>query len=213
MCERLGIDVWEVIDAAKTKPFGFMPFYPGPGLGGHCIPIDPLYLSWKARQTGFEARLIELAGQINSAMPHEVVRTITGALNHQRKPVNGSRVVVAGVTYKRDVSDIRESPALDIMGLLHQTGATSPTWTHSFRISGKTTGRRPRSTSQPFDRQTFRATDCVDPDRPYRLWQVVLENAPLIVDTRDAIKSRHAHVHRLGAPQPEGVVEPLAAVC
>jgi len=123
MCDRLGIDVWEVVDAAKTKPFGFMPFYPGPGLGGHCIPIDPFYLSWKARQNGFEARFIELAGHVNGAMPHFVVDKITEALNTRRKAVNGAPVLVAGITYKRDIDDIRESPALDVMGLLHARGA------------------------------------------------------------------------------------------
>src|SRR5262249_47474576 len=116
-------DVWEVIGAAKTKPFGFMPFYPGPGLGGHCIPVDPFYLSWKAKQTGFEPRFIELAGAVNGAMPQAVVAKITEALNTRRKPLNGSRVLIAGVTYKRDVDDIRESPALDVMGLLRQRGA------------------------------------------------------------------------------------------
>src|SRR5262245_52214954 len=113
MCDKLRIDVWEVIEAAKTKPFGFMPFYPGPGLGGHCIPIDPCYLSWKAKQSGFEARFIELAGQVNGSMPHFVVDKIGEALNGARKPINGSRVLVVGVTYKRDIDDIRESPALD----------------------------------------------------------------------------------------------------
>jgi UDP-N-acetyl-D-glucosamine dehydrogenase len=123
MCDKLGIDVWEVIDAAKTKPFGFMPFYPGPGLGGHCIPIDPFYLSWKAKQTGFEPRFIELAGQVNGAMPHFVVEKIAEALNVHRKAVNGSRVLVVGIAYKRDIDDIRESPALDVMALLHEKGA------------------------------------------------------------------------------------------
>ena len=123
MCDRLGIDVWEVVDAAKTKPFGFMPFYPGPGLGGHCIPIDPFYLSWKAKQTGFEPRFIELAGHVNAAMPHVVVDKIADALNAQQKALNGSQVLVAGVAYKRDIDDMRESPSLDVMGLLHQKGA------------------------------------------------------------------------------------------
>src|SRR5438034_334905 len=122
MCHALDIDVWEVIDAAKTKPFGFMPFYPGPGLGGHCIPIDPFYLSWKAKQNGFDPRFIELAGQINGAMPHFVVDTIADALNHHRKPLNGSTVLVLGVAYKRDIEDIRESPSLDVMSLLHTKG-------------------------------------------------------------------------------------------
>src|SRR5947209_2723691 len=123
MCHKMDIDVWEVIDAAKTKPFGFMPFYPGPGLGGHCIPVDPYYLSWKARQNGFEARFIELAGQINSAMPEYVVQRVADALNSVKKPLNGSRVHLFGVAYKRDVGDVRESPALDIAELLIKRGA------------------------------------------------------------------------------------------
>src|SRR5436189_5727832 len=123
MCDKLGIDVWEVIDAAKTKPFGFMPFYPGPGLGGHCIPIDPFYLSWKAKQSGFDPRFIELAGHVNAAMPHFVVDKITAALNAVSKPLNGSRVLVVGIAYKRNIDDIRESPALDVMALLHTRGA------------------------------------------------------------------------------------------
>ena len=123
MCDRLGVDVWEVIDAAKTKPFGFMPFYPGPGLGGHCIPIDPQYLSWKMRTINYTARFIELATAINSSMPQYVVGKIADALNDVRKSVNGSRILILGVAYKKDVSDIRESPALDIMGLLKKKGA------------------------------------------------------------------------------------------
>ncbi len=123
MCDRLGIDVWEVVGAAATKPFGFMPFYPGPGLGGHCIPVDPFYLSWKARQSGFEARFIELAGAVNAAMPHYTISLVADALNRIRLPLSGSRVLIAGVTYKRDVDDIRESPALDLLHLLRQRGA------------------------------------------------------------------------------------------
>jgi UDP-N-acetyl-D-glucosamine dehydrogenase len=123
MCHKLDIDVWEVIDAAKTKPFGYMPFYPGPGLGGHCIPIDPFYLSWKARQSGFECRFIELAGHINGSMPAYVVERVADALNESRKAINGSRIHVYGVAYKREVSDMRESPAVDIIQLLMRRGA------------------------------------------------------------------------------------------
>ena len=122
MCDRIGINVWEVIDAAATKPFGFMPFYPGPGLGGHCIPIDPFYLSWKTKQAGIEARFIELAGYINGQMPHFVVDKVQNALNDAGKPVKGSRIHVMGVAYKRDIDDMRESPALDIMMLLERRG-------------------------------------------------------------------------------------------
>ena len=123
MCDRMGIDVWEVIDAAATKPFGFMPFYPGPGLGGHCIPIDPFYLSWKARESGFEARFIELAGQINSSMPRYVVSKVVDCLNESGKPVRGSRVLILGIAYKEDIDDVRETPALDIAKLLADKGA------------------------------------------------------------------------------------------
>src|SRR5579872_4800547 len=122
MCDRIGINVWEVIDAAATKPFGFMPFYPGPGLGGHCIPIDPFYLSWKTKQAGIEARFIELAGYINGQMPHFVVDKVQNTLNDAGKPVKGSRIHVMGVAYKRDIDDMRESPALDVMLLLQRRG-------------------------------------------------------------------------------------------
>src|SRR5579862_3063653 len=123
MCDGMGINVWEIIDAAATKPFGFMPFYPGPGLGGHCIPIDPFYLSWKTKQSGIEARFIELAGYINGQMPHFVVQKIQNALNDHAKPLKNSRVVVFGTSYKRDIDDVRESPALDILLLLERQGA------------------------------------------------------------------------------------------
>src|SRR5206468_5968544 len=123
MSHKMNIDVWEVIDAAGTKPFGFMPFYPGPGLGGHCIPFDPFYLSWKARQNGFECRFIELAGRINGSMPSFVVERVGEALNSQKKAINGSRIHIFGVAYKKDVSDMRESPALDVLELLHRRGA------------------------------------------------------------------------------------------
>ena len=123
MCERLDVDVWEVIDAAASKPFGFMPFYPGPGLGGHCIPIDPLYLSWKLKTLNYRARFIELAGEINSGMPEHVCDRIARALNDREKSVKGSRILILGVTYKRDVDDVRESPALDILRILESRGA------------------------------------------------------------------------------------------
>src|ERR1700723_4772274 len=123
MCDRMRINVWEVIDAAATKPFGFMPFYPGPGLGGHCIPIDPFYLSWKTKQAGIEARFIELAGYINGQMPHFVLDKIQSALNDAAKPIKGSRIHIFGVAYKREIDDVRESPALDIIHLLGELGA------------------------------------------------------------------------------------------
>ncbi len=123
MCDRLGMDVWEVIDAAATKPFGFLPFYPGPGLGGHCIPVDPHYLTWKARAEGFEARFIELAAQINSMKPAFVANKIAECLNEQSKALKGSNILVLGVAYKKDVDDVRESPALDVIALLLEKGA------------------------------------------------------------------------------------------
>jgi UDP-N-acetyl-D-glucosamine dehydrogenase len=124
MCDRLGVDVWEVIDAAATKPFGFMKFTPGPGLGGHCIPIDPLYLSWKLRSLNYTARFIELASEINSNMPRYVITKVQDGLNDRQKSINGSRLLVLGVAYKPDIDDIRESPSLDVIGLLKQKGAT-----------------------------------------------------------------------------------------
>src|SRR6202161_2634247 len=124
MCDRMGINVWEVIDAAATKPFGFMAFYPGPGLGGHCIPIDPFYLSWKTKQSGMEARFIELAGYINGNMPHFVADKVQNALNNHSKSLKGSHVHILGVAYKRDIDDVRESPALDIIHLLGKRGAS-----------------------------------------------------------------------------------------
>ena len=123
LCDRMKIDVWEVIEAAATKPFGFMPFYPGPGLGGHCIPVDPFYLSWKAKMDGAEAHFIELAGRINGAMPHFVAQKVQGALNERNQSVKGSRIHLLGVAYKRDVNDTRESPALDLLVLLERLGA------------------------------------------------------------------------------------------
>jgi len=123
LCLRMGVDVWEVIDAASTKPFGFMPFYPGPGLGGHCIPVDPFYLSWKAREYDFSTRFIELAGEINTSMPYHVVDSVTEALNMHKKSLSGSRILVLGVAYKKDVDDLRESPTLKIMEILKKRGA------------------------------------------------------------------------------------------
>lgn len=122
MCRRLGLDIWEIIQAAGSKPFGFMPFYPGPGLGGHCIPVDPQYLSWKLKHLAYKARLIELADEINREMPRFVVETVVEALNRERKSVRGSRILILGVAYKKDSDDVRESPALDIMKLLHERG-------------------------------------------------------------------------------------------
>jgi UDP-N-acetyl-D-glucosamine dehydrogenase len=186
MSNALGIDVWEVIEAAKTKPFGFMAFYPGPGLGGHCIPIDPFYLSWKAKMNGFEPRFIELAGHINEGMPRFVVEKITDALNGHRKSVRGSRIHVLGVAYKRGVNDIRESPALNVMRLLQDKGAVlsySDPYIPAIREEGL------RLDSLPLQNGYLGNVDCVviltnheEFDYPY-----VAETARLVVDTRNAL--------------------------
>jgi UDP-N-acetyl-D-glucosamine dehydrogenase len=205
MCDRLGIDVWEVVEAARTKPFGFMPFYPGPGLGGHCIPIDPFYLSWKARQNGFEARFIELAGHVNGAMPHFVVDKITDALNTRRKAVNGASVLVAGVTYKRDIDDIRESPALDVMAVLHSRGAdVSYSDPHVPSLDARTwAGGRPLQ-SVALTPAALRDADCVAilTDHAAFDYDAIAAHAELIVDTRNTIGTPAPHVFRLGAPAP-----------
>jgi UDP-N-acetyl-D-glucosamine dehydrogenase len=203
MCDKLGVDVWEVVDAARTKPFGFMPFYPGPGLGGHCIPIDPFYLSWKAKQFGFDPRFIELAGHVNSAMPHYVVDKIGEALNTRKKAINGSRVLVAGITYKRDIDDMRESPALDIMHLLHQRGAEvsySDPYVPLIRDDGWDGGLE--MTSVPLTPDTLAAADCVAIVTDHRAfdYEAIVRAANLVVDTRNATRSRAPHVFRLGAP-------------
>jgi UDP-N-acetyl-D-glucosamine dehydrogenase len=203
MCEKLGVDVWEVIEAAKTKPFGFMPFYPGPGLGGHCIPIDPFYLSWSARQRGFEPRFIELAGAVNGAMPHLVVSKIAEGLNSQRKALNGSRILIAGIAYKRDIDDIRESPALDVMGLLNQAGVRL---SYSDPLVASLSGDRWAGgydlVSQPLTQSTLNNADCVVilTDHGAFDYKELVATAALIVDTRNAIKGAHPHVLRLGAP-------------
>jgi UDP-N-acetyl-D-glucosamine dehydrogenase len=209
MCETLGIDVWEVVDAAKTKPFGFMPFYPGPGLGGHCIPIDPFYLSWKARQNGFEPRFIELAGHVNASMPHAVVNKIADALNAHAKALNGSKVLVAGVAYKRDVDDIRESPALDVMGLLHEKGAVV-SYSDPFvpTLDGHRWPGKTDLESVPITRANLAAVDCVAVLTDHRSfdYDAMVAEARLIVDTRNAIKRILPHVFRLGAKHAEEAV-------
>ena len=187
MCHKMDINVWEVIDAAKTKPFGFMPFYPGPGLGGHCIPIDPFYLSWKARQTGFECRFIELAGHVNGAMPDYVVQRVSDALNSARKAINGSRIHLFGVAYKRDVNDSRESPALDIMELLAHRGAVV-SYTDPF-IPCVTQGAR-RMEHVPFDEAMKSSIDCAIVATDHAQFDYrQIAGLPLVVDTRNALKS------------------------
>src|SRR5579863_213160 len=188
MCDRMGINVWEVIDTAATKPFGFMPFYPGPGLGGHCIPIDPFYLSWKTKQAGIEARFIELAGYINGQMPHFVLDKIQNALNEHSKPLRGSRVHVLGLAYKRNIDDVRESPALDIILLLERRGARisySDPFVPSVAIEGLKL--------QSVDALAASAeADCVVvvTDHAAFDYDAITAKAKLIVDTRNALKGK-----------------------
>jgi UDP-N-acetyl-D-glucosamine dehydrogenase len=206
MCDTLGIDVWEVVNAAATKPFGFMPFYPGPGLGGHCIPIDPFYLSWKARQCGFEARFIELAGEINGHMPEYVVSKVTSALNAQKKPANGSRVLVLGVSYKRDIDDIRESPALDVMKLLHEKGAaveySDP---HVPHVTAESWHGPRALRSVALDRDVLEEFDCIviTTDHSGFDYAMLADCSRSIVDTRNAmgrvLRGAQPSVTRLGA--------------
>ncbi len=184
MCHRLDIDVWEVIDAAGTKPFGFMPFYPGPGLGGHCIPIDPFYLSWKARQNGFECRFIELAGNVNGAMPEFVITRVTDALNSVKKSINGSKIHVLGVAYKKDVGDVRESPALDILELLHRRGAAI-SYADPFVPSLKLAEMTLESTD-PGKGSVDCAVICTN--HSSFDYDALLKKYPLIVDTRNALR-------------------------
>src|SRR5579871_6322975 len=189
MCDRIGINVWEVIDAAATKPFGFMPFYPGPGLGGHCIPIDPFYLSWKTKQAGIEARFIELAGYINGQMPHFVVDKIQNALNDHSKPLKGSRVHVMGVAYKRDIDDVRESPALDIMHLLGRRGA-KVTYSDPFVPQVRADGIAMNELEAIDAEIGSAAADCVVIVTDHKKFNYarIMERARVIVDTRNALK-------------------------
>jgi UDP-N-acetyl-D-glucosamine dehydrogenase len=188
LCDRMGINVWEVIDAAATKPFGFMPFYPGPGLGGHCIPIDPFYLSWKTKQAGIEARFIELAGYINGNMPHFVVDKIQNALNDHSKSLKGSHVHILGVAYKRDIDDVRESPALDIIHLLNKRGA-KVTYSDPYVPKLRADGVVPAM--EAMDAETGAAqADCavIVTDHKSFDYGRILGRAKLIVDTRNSLK-------------------------
>jgi UDP-N-acetyl-D-glucosamine dehydrogenase len=188
LCLRMGIDIWEVIAAASTKPFGFHPFYPGPGLGGHCIPVDPFYLSWKAKEWDFRTRFIELAGEINTNMPYHVLASVSSALNRHKKSVNGARILVLGVAYKRDIDDLRESPALTIIELLQKDGAQVSYHDPYFPFIGK--GRK-------YDLQMKCATleklgqyDCVliVTDHSDYDYARIVQESQLVVDTRNATK-------------------------
>ena len=194
MCDRLEIDVWEVIKAAATKPFGFMPFFPGPGLGGHCIPIDPLYLSWKLKTLDYRARFIELAGEINARMPDYVVARTVKGLNSQKKPVNGSKFLIIGVAYKPDIDDVRESPALDVLKLLKAQGgevAYTDPYVPEIRLNGDTLKSVPL---------TAAGYDCaiITTDHTGLDYAKVVRDFPLVVDTRNATEGHEApHVVKL----------------
>lgn len=187
MCHKLGVDVWEVIGAAKTKPFGFMPFYPGPGLGGHCIPIDPHYLTWRAKMNGFEPRLIEIAGHINSQMPSFTVGLIADALNEKQRCLNGSSIMALGVTYKKDTSDIRESPSIEVLRGLQQRGARihyCDPFVPSIEIDGVVLE------SEKLTPKTLAVMDCavILTDHSDFDYDVVCAHSQLIVDSRNVIK-------------------------
>jgi UDP-N-acetyl-D-glucosamine dehydrogenase len=184
VADKMGIDIHEVIRAAATKPFGFVPYYPGPGIGGHCIPIDPFYLSWKTKQAGIEARFIELAGYINGQMPHFVVTKVQNALNDVGKPVKGSNVHIYGVSYKRDIDDVRESPALDIIHLLQKRGAFI-----SFSDPHVSEIRLQDETLLAVDAAALQTADCVVivTDHSAFDYKALVDKAKLIVDTRNAL--------------------------
>ncbi len=188
LCLRMNLNIWEIIDAAATKPFGFHPFYPGPGLGGHCIPVDPFYLSWKAKEFDFHTRFIELAGEVNLAMPYNVIASTIGALNRQKKAINGSKVLVLGVAYKRDIDDLRESPALTIIELLQKEGAEVSYHDPYFPFVGR--GRK-------YDLQMTRSSldnlgqyDCVliVTDHSDYDYKKIVSEAKLVVDSRNATR-------------------------
>ena len=188
LCLRMGIDIWEVIGAASTKPFGFHPFYPGPGLGGHCIPVDPFYLSWKAKEWDFRTRFIELAGEINTNMPYHVLASVAGALNRHKKAINGARVLVLGVAYKKDIDDLRESPALTIIELLQKYGAVVSYHDPYFPFIGK--GRKYDLQMKRSELKDLGQYDCVliVTDHSDYDYKQIVQEAQLVVDTRNATR-------------------------
>jgi UDP-N-acetyl-D-glucosamine dehydrogenase len=188
LCMRMGIDIHEVIDAAKTKPFGFQAFYPGPGLGGHCIPIDPFYLSWKARQFDFRTRFIELAGAVNTDMPYFVIEQIAAALNEQRKSIKGSSILVLGVAYKRDIDDLRESPSLTIIELLREKGAAVAYNDPFFATVGQGRHYDLNMTNTPLDNLGQYDAVVIVTDHSTYDYRAIVEQSQLVVDTRNATK-------------------------
>jgi UDP-N-acetyl-D-glucosamine dehydrogenase len=192
LCQRMGIDIWEVIEAAKTKPFGFQAFYPGPGLGGHCIPIDPFYLSWKARQYDFHTKFIELAGEINTSMPYHVVGSVTSALNERSKALKGSKILVLGVAYKKDIDDLRESPALTIIELLQKNGADVGYHDPYFPFVGRGRHYSLDMTCTPLsDLPSYDCVVIVTDHSSYDYPKIVAESQ-LVVDTRNATRGIQA---------------------
>ena len=188
LCLRMNLDIWEIIDAASTKPFGFHPFYPGPGLGGHCIPVDPFYLSWKAKEFDFRTKFIELAGEVNVAMPYHVVTAIIGALNRQKKAINGSKILVLGVAYKKDIDDLRESPALTIIELLQKEGATVSYNDPYFPFVGRGRKYDLQMTCAPLD--NLGQYDCVliVTDHSDYDYKKIVNDSKLVVDSRNATR-------------------------
>jgi UDP-N-acetyl-D-glucosamine dehydrogenase len=188
LCLRMGLDIWEIIDAASTKPFGFHPFYPGPGLGGHCIPVDPFYLSWKAKEYDFRTKFIELAGEVNVAMPYHVIAAVIHALNRQKKALNGARVLVLGVAYKKDIDDLRESPALTIIELLQKEGAVVSYNDPYFAFIGH--GRKYDLQMKRSEMTDLGQYDCVliVTDHSEYDYKQIVQQSKLVVDTRNATK-------------------------
>ena len=196
LCDCMGINIWEVIEAAKTKPYGFMPFYPGPGVGGHCIPVDPFYLSWKAKEWDFQVRFIELAGEINANMPAFVASKLMRLLNRQQKPLNGAKILLLGVAYKRDITDTRESPALKLITLLKREGAEvayHDPYVSQVSVDGKL------YESVPLTQEILQLMDAVVLVVNHSLFDYnsIVEHCDLILDTRNAIKSKRKNVYKL----------------
>jgi len=202
LCQRMGMDVWEVIDAAASKPFGFMPFYPGPGLGGHCIPVDPFYLSWKAREYDFSTRFIELAGEVNTAMPYHVVESVAEALNQHKKSLKGAKLLVLGVAYKKDVDDIRESPTLKIMEILEKRGAefdyNDPYFPHLHKMRHYDYSHLK---SVPLNAEMLGKYDAViiATDHSSYDYAAIVDAARLVIDTRNATRRVIRHRERIFA--------------
>jgi UDP-N-acetyl-D-glucosamine dehydrogenase len=213
LSERMGIDIWEVIRAAATKPFGFMPFYPGPGTGGHCIPVDPYYLSWKAREYDFYTKFIELAAEVNQSMPYHVVELVTRGLGLNGRPLRGSQVLVLGVAFKKDVDDPRNSPAERIIELLLDRGAAvsyNDPYVPAFRVGHSVFYRQEvRLTSQPLCESLLQQVDCVVVVAGHSCYDCtwIAQHCSLLVDTVNAtrgIQDAKARIVRLGAPQEMG---------